>query len=1045
MLARLRRLLADMRYPCLNLALGCITLCLPMQAQVSSASLQGNITDSSNAAVGHAEVTVQNSATGAEIHLLSNDAGAFAAPSLQPGSYRLRIGKEGFAEVLVGNITLNVGDQRILQIRLRVSSAHESITVDAGGLTLNTTDASVSTVIDHKFVQAIPLNGRSFQDLISMTPGIVTQSPQSSTSTGNNGDFSTNGQRTESNYYTVDGVSANTNAGVATGAAQSATGGTIAASTALGTTQSLLSVDALQEFRVESSTYSAEYGRSPGGQFSFITRSGSNAFHGSAFDFLRNDYFDANDWFNDHYGKPISALRQNDFGGALGGPVVLPHIYDGRNGSFFFASYEGLRLTEPQAASIQYVPDLALRQNAPSELRATLNAYPLPSAGGVDSGVLAQFIQAYSLPSAINSTSVRLDRKLSDNLSLFVRYGYTPSSTAGRVLSSLQKSEANTQSATLGLTAQISSRLNNDFRLGYTRTDSVSNLKLDDFGGATPVNLGQTMGLNSGSGSYALFYLAIPGTGVSYLLAEDAKNRGRQWNLVDTANLSISRHQLKAGIDYRRILSPLSPPSPYAFAEFTSQTSILANASDYLSVQRSLPAYPLFNELALFAEDTWAVTSRLSLTLGLRWELNPPPSAASGLTAYTLLGSPADPKTLSLAPQGTSLWETSYYNFAPRLGGAYRLRTSPGSETILRTGGGVFFDTNNSSAAKGFSALGFTAYHNYYGASLPITPAQLDIPISVAPPYSSASIYAFPRHLQLPYTFQWNVSLEQAMGGKQSLTLSYVGSNGRRLQRQQSYSVSAVNPEFGYVSFFPSGVTSSYNALQGKYQRFVERGLQVLASYTWSHSLDFGSTSASLPLTRGNSDFDVRNNFQAGFTWDVPALGGSSPFAKVARGWSVDGRVIARTAFPITLQGNTLANAVSGFYSTNVDLVAGERIYLKGNSYPGGRVLNPKAFALPTGQSLGTAPRNFVRGFAANQLNLAAKRRFILVNELALEFRAEAFNVLNHPNFGYVDPMLTDATFGQATKMLNQSLGTTAAQYEQGGPRSMQFALRLAF
>jgi hypothetical protein len=147
----------------------------------------------------------------------------------------------------------------------------------------------------------------------------------------------------------------------------------------------------------------------------------------------------------------------------------------------------------------------------------------------------------------------------------------------------------------------------------------------------------------------------------------------------------------------------------------------------------------------------------------------------------------------------------------------------------------------------------------------------------------------------------------------------------------------------------------------------------------------------------------------------------------------------------ITLQGNTLANAVSGFYSSNVDLVAGEPIYLKGSSYPGGRALNPKAFAIPSGESSGTAPRNFVRGFGANQLNLAAKRSFALVNDLSLEFRAEAFNVLNHPNFGYVDPTLSDATFGQATKMLNQSLGTTAAQYEQGGPRSMQFALRLAF
>lgn len=248
-----------------------------------------------------------------------------------------------------------------------------------------------------------------------MTPGVVTQSPQSQSSIGVSGDFSVNGQRTESNYYTVDGVSANTGVGSGAGFPTPGTGGTLSSSTALGTTQSLISVDALQEFRVQSSTYSAAYGRSPGGQFSLVTRSGTKKFHGSGFDYLRNNYFDANNWFNNLYGTPASALRQNDFGGTFGGPIVLPFLHRARDNTFFFVSYEGLRLTQPQATSVQYVPDLAMRKQAASVLQPILNAFPLPTPGGIDYGTattpsLAQFIQGYALPARIDSTSVRLDQ-----------------------------------------------------------------------------------------------------------------------------------------------------------------------------------------------------------------------------------------------------------------------------------------------------------------------------------------------------------------------------------------------------------------------------------------------------------------------------------------------------------------------------------------------------------------------------------------------------------------------------------------------------------
>jgi hypothetical protein len=343
-------------------------------ADSSTASLSVSISDSSGAVVPGAHIVLRNAETNQEQQAASGITGSATFTFLKPGLYGLTVSKESFADVVVDHILLNVADDRRIRLSLKVGSASQTVNVDGTGLTINTTDASVSTVVDRKFVENMPLNGRSFQDLISMTPGVVTQSPQAAGGIQSKGDFSVNGQRTESNSYTVDGVSGNNGTGYPTGYGQAGSMGAIAASTALGTTQSLISVDALQEFRVMSSTYSAEYGRTPGGQFSLSTRSGTNAPHGTAFDYLRNDALDSNDWFNKHNGKAKTALRQNDFGSTFGGPVLLPHVYSGKYRTFFFASYEGLRLTQPTAATTQYVPSLSVRTGTVASLQPIFNA-----------------------------------------------------------------------------------------------------------------------------------------------------------------------------------------------------------------------------------------------------------------------------------------------------------------------------------------------------------------------------------------------------------------------------------------------------------------------------------------------------------------------------------------------------------------------------------------------------------------------------------------------------------------------------------------------
>jgi hypothetical protein len=1007
------------------------------------------VQDPSGAVIPKASVEFRNQDTGIRRQTTTNSSGQYHIAVVDPGKYDATVQAKGFKALTRENITFQVGDKSQIAFKMQVGSEAQSVTVDGSGLQVNTTDGSVSTVIDRQFVANMPLNGRSFQDLISMTPGVVTTPPQLGyQSPGKNGDFSINGQRTESNYYMVDGVSANTGTGTGLGGTEPSQSGVVASGSALGTTQSLLSVDALQEFRVESSTYSAEYGRSPGGQISLLSRSGTNDFHGTAFDYIRNGYFDANDWFNDNVGARKQSLHQNDFGGTVGGPIWIPGLYKGTDSTFFFASYEGLRLTQPTAGSVQYVPDNYMRQQAPPAVQVLLNAFPQQSTNGIDYGTaqapnLAQFIQGYSLPGSIDSTSIRLDHTFRANLSSFFRFSNTPSQANSRALSALGTTDFHSQSYTFGTTYALSRTITNDFRLGYTAGSSQSASHLDNFGGAVPVALESATNLLPSLDAQTQLALSFSGVGFASLTTRVSKTEGAQWNITDTTALTLKHHQLKLGVDYRRVATTILQTPNVAAVEWTSAAQVASNSAVYAFVQKELNANPIYNQTAVFAQDDWKVTSRLSLSLGVRWEVDPPPYSGSGAAPYVVLGSLNQPSSLGLSMKGASLWKTSWYNFAPRLGSAWQIHNSPGKETVLRAGIGVFFDTDNEAAFQAFQGVGYSAIRSFSGIAMPFTSAQQDFSITAAPPYSLALYY--PTNLQLPYTFEWSAGLEQALGKGQTISLSYVASSGRRLVQTQK--ISPKNPNFTSIFYFPgAGVTSDYQSLQAKFQKQMSMGLSAIGSYTWSHSLDFGSNYSALPLSRGNSDFDVRNNLQAGLSWDLPTTQSSREINAFVNGWGVDSRLVARTAFPITLQGASVTDQTTGStYYTNVNVVAGVPIYVNGSQYPGGRILNRAAFNLPTGTDTGNAARNFVRGFGATQLNVAVRRHFSLNERVGFQFRAEAFNILNHPNFGYVNPTLSTANFGYATKMLNQSLGSVVSQYQQGGPRSMQFALKLVF
>jgi hypothetical protein len=1045
-------------------------LAIPGFAQTESATVSGRVTDSQQQVVPQAQIQLVNADTNITSTTQTNADGLYVIPNVRPGVYRILVLKDGFKEIVKTKLTLNVQDSVVENFSLQVGSVSESVTVTAGQSNMNATDGTVSTVIDQSYVKNMPLNGRSFQDLILLIPGVVTQTPQTGSGLGNSGEFSVNGQRTEENYYTVDGVSAN----VGTAAPPNAStdlaaglSGSLPASTGLGTTQGLVNVDALQEFRVQTSSYSAEYGHNPGGQFAFVTKSGANQWNGSLFEYFRNGTFDAADWFNNYYGIKYPEIHQNDFGGTFGGPVTIPHLYSGRDKTFFFVSYEGLRLRAPQPASTNYVPDAALRASVPAVLQPALNAWPTPNGLDLGSG-MAEYIGSWSNPSSINSASVRLDQALGKKTNLFFRFSDTGSSATVRPsgLNTQSPSDPKTTSFTLrtytfGANSAITDRLANELRFNYSSNDVDQAWATDAFAGATPVNLAQAASLDPNA--YVNLFLLL-GPYSAELSQYRQVSSQRQWNFIDTVSFALGRHAFRFGLDYRRLTPTVNPASQQGLWFFDGEGELQTNTPAFATTMAVAPFYPLYTNFALFAQDEWRVSRRLNLSFGLRWEVDPPPSVAKGEGPWTMVGL-GDPNTATLAPYGTPLWRTTWFNLAPRLGAAYIARQSSGSETVVRAGGGVFFDSGQQ-AGSILEGPGTFARSPFGPGTYPELP-PIPVIVQPTPPYLNIgpiALNGYAPHLQLPFTLQWNVSVQQELGQSQSVTISYVGSRASRLLVTNEVVPSnnplfIANGMFDYLSI-QNANTADYNAMQAQFQRRLSTGLTVLASYTFSHCLDYGSSNLIIGYQRGNCDFDVRHNFSAAASYDIP-FAGQNAFAKaVLSQWGIDDRFIARTGFPVGITGNAILYPDGQTYDSGVDLIPGQPTYLygancastfqaigglaPGQGCPGGRAINPNAFESVT-TGLGDAPRNSVRGFGAWQMNLAIRREFPIHERLRLQFRAEAFNVFNHPNFGYINSGWGGNTFGLATATLANSLGTLNPLYQLGGPRSMQFALKLAF
>ena len=1018
----------------------------------STSTLTGTLTTPQNKPLPNATILLKNPTQGRSWQTQSDSKGRYLIPGLLPGTYSAEASAQGFTTESVTGIELLVAGNTTVNFLLSEASATFKATAQALPPATDRELPSVGLVIGRDFVENLPLNGRSFQSLIELTPGVVI----TNSTTVSAGQFSVNGQRTNSNYFMVDGVAGNVGASaVATFSQQAA--GTLPGLTVLGGTNSLVTLDALQEFRIQTSTFAPEFGRTPGAQVSLATRSGSNQFHGSLFYELRNEKLDANDWFANAAGSSRAPFRLNQFGATLSGPVTIPKIYSGKNRTFFFAAYEGLRLRQPRFQTVQ-VPTESARRRATGAIQSLLNAFPLPNAPSPftnpDEGL---FRAAFSDPATTNITSLRLDHNLTSKALLFGRLSVSPTERTERVFANqITTTRSNLYTYTAGLNLTITPRLIHEFRFNYSDSDAGFNWDAGEFAGAIkPQDSLLFPAYTDRNRASAGFFLGVFLPGISppnLTQGRSIGNRQKQLNFTGNLSYTASSHQFKFGFDIRPML-PTAAFREYGVSyNFGSISNAINLGTATVSLQSLAPQASMsFPTYSFFAQDNWRVSPKLTINYGLRWELIPPPSGRSGRPIFGPT-QVSDPLTLAIAPSGSTLWQTRWNNFGPRIGFAYQTWAG----MTIRGGIGLFHDLGTGQASRGFNSWPYNTVRTSLNAPFPPSAAALEpIPFNAPPPYSAEFFFTDP-NLKQPLTVHWSFGIEKDFRKIGALDVRYVANSAdqllfNQLLRNRPAIATApasvvVNPAlFGNnsnVNISSNASASNYQSMQIQFRRRAAKSLQSQVSYTWSKAIDNFSdeTTQALPLSlyprdldRGPADFDVRHNLVLALTYEL-------------KGFSFDSIARARSATPVNVFTGTDPLNLGLTTALRPDLISGTPLYLTDPSRPGSRIINRNAFRVPTNQ-YGNLGRNALRGLAVSQIDFAVRRNILKRENIRVELRSDFFNILNTPNFANPSGALNNAAFGFSQNMLGRGLSTGAGAlsplFQIGGPRSIQFAIKV--
>jgi hypothetical protein len=1006
-----------------------LTLSPPASAQ-RFAYLYGRVLDPSEAAVSDAMVTVVSEDTGFRRITESQTDGEYVVRSLQPGIYKVTVRKDGFRTMIRFNVKLEVQQPARADFTLSVGAVQETITVEGTAPLLGQEDASIGVRVFRDEIQRLPLNGSGLLSLLELSPGTnVTPATR-----GEAGQFTANGQRPNANYFTVDGASANTGV-TAGGLPAQATGGVLPAMSAFGSLDSLLPLEAVDEFRVQTSSEGPELGRLPGATISLASRSGTNDWHGSIAYRFRHELLAANDWFANTSGLGRGALRLQDVAPSLGGAIRRDH-------TFFFLSYQHMLLRGPYVFQ-QPVPSLATRQAAPDWLQPALNLFPLPNGTDFGNG-LAAWNGRNIRPSQLDSGIVRIDHTLTANATLFARYNDSPSSNEFGS-TEVNRLDLRFQSATLGLSLRPAASLALDFRANESQATAHSTWTGTGDRAPSGCELAPMISFlfpNSVSCDN-LVRFSIGGVG-QVVTGREGDRKQRQFQMLQSTIWNRGAHALRFGADYRRI-TPVRRDASGVLSAIADDITATDKRNLWLGQSPAIHADTEVSELSLWVQDTWQVSKRFTVTPGIRWELNPAPVPADDRTYFL------DPSTNTVFPLHRQLWPDSYTNFAPRLGAAWRI--SRDGRTVLRAGGGLFYDSSLSIATDLINSGPFSVTNIVSGRN---------------GLFSSILSYGFMPDLHLPRLVEWNVMLDRALSTHDVLSVGYVGSAGHRLIRREVGG--AGSSPTSVVALTTNNGASNYNGMQAQYRRRVIKGFEALVSYSWAHSMDDDSSDAFLVWAGGgayawrdhaSSDFDLRHSLNGAlaYTFAEKQTGG----VRFLGGWSVDTMLRARSGFPISVLENEQYQGVGLANAFRPNLMPGQPVWVQDAGVAGGRRINAAAFyaagagvpgGVPGGVQggvQGNLGRNSITGFGMSQVDMAVRREFRLGEHRSLQVRMEAFNALNRPNFADPVKYLSSPVFGQSTSMLNLMLGTGSPGsglspiLQTGGARSLQATLRLRF
>ncbi len=1066
----------------LAILFACLLAILPAQAQVA-AEISGTIEDPSGAGVGGAKVTVINAETGATRTAISSDSGSFNVLSLSPGLHHVKVEKTGFKSTLREGIDLKVAQQAVVHIRLEVGDFVQQVTVTDDVPVVNTTTSATSGVVGAREIKDLPLNGRSFDTLITLNPGTINYSAMKSanTSTSDGNTFSVAGRRTSENVFLVNGIEY--------------TGSSQLAISPGGVSGELLGIDAVREFNVLTDTYSAEYGKRAGAQVSIVTQSGTNALHGSIFEFLRNSALDARNYFDQGFVPPF---RRNQFGGALGGPVK-------RNKLFLFGNYEGFRQALA-LSSVSVVPDAKARQgqlpnsttgvyapvaNANPAMLPFLSLWPQPNgpellAGGVASGTAFSYNNPRSHIHEDFGTA-RADYTISERDSLSISYtldnGNSTIPQADPLFASAEALQS--QVASIRETHVFTPRVINTATVGFSRAE----FNLDPL---SIVSFPESQSFVAGFGPGGIIVNGgVTTTGLSGITAAGPNNAAGSWNrrnlftYTDELQITKGMHQISMGVWIQPIRDNEDSASRQTGqATFTSLSTLLqGTANSFQVIPNPTELGWRSRESAWYLEDSIRLRPNLTVRLGVREEFTNGWNEVSGRAANYITDASGALQTDVITGSSAFTKNNATHLFAPRIGLAWD--PFGNGKTAVRASFGTFYSLidnlsfllNSLPPYNGAMSLTNTSLLS----TIPVTPGIQPAPQcspTVPKPCTTFAPQGIQPDAKTPTVNEWNLTVEHQLDRNTSLRAAYVGSfgyhgfvsldpndipsqicatatcasggtgaaKGTVLQGHEYIPVTTrPNPFLGPGFFWYTEGNTSYHSLQLDVTHRVSHGLQFRANYTYSKDLD---TNSALTIAQANNQPQMvmdRNNL--GRDWGPSALDArsqasiSSLYALPGRGrflggWQLNGIATLLSGFPFTpLIG---ANRSGDGDTRNPDrpslnpAFSGPVVLGSPNQW-----FNPNAFVLPTPGTYGNLGRGVYRGPGLVDLDLSLFKTTKLTERTNLQFRAEFFNALNHANFGTPNPtVFSGAAFNPSAGLITTTTTTS---------RQIQFGLKLVF